>query len=86
MSRGEQLLAAGGQWLPELRLPAVVRTLVGPVEDVILAVTPISVVDLPTFRARCSWAASGSCHLCSSRLQYGQHTVHLGRDVPGQAL
>jgi len=44
-----------GQWLPELRLPAVVRM----------------------------------CHLCSSRLQCGQHTVRLGRDrrdrriVPG---
>ena len=40
--------------LPELRLPAIVRMLVGPAEDMILAVTPITVVNLHTFRARYS--------------------------------
>jgi CubicO group peptidase (beta-lactamase class C family) len=40
-----------GQWLPELASPAVVRTPAGPVDDVVPAVRPITVVDLLTFRA-----------------------------------
>ncbi len=38
-------------WLPELASPAVVRTPAGPVDDVVPAVRPITVVDLLTFRA-----------------------------------
>jgi CubicO group peptidase (beta-lactamase class C family) len=40
-----------GQWLPELASPAVVRTPAGPVDDVVPAARPITVVDLLTFRA-----------------------------------
>jgi CubicO group peptidase (beta-lactamase class C family) len=40
-----------GQWLPELASPAVVRTPAGPVDDVVPAVRPITVVDLLTFRS-----------------------------------
>ena len=39
------------RWLPELASPAVVRTPAGPVDDVVPAVRPITVVDLLTFRA-----------------------------------
>ena len=40
-----------GHWLPELAAPMVVRTPASPVDDVVPAVRPISVVDLLTFRA-----------------------------------
>ena len=40
-----------GQWLPELASPIVVRTPAGPVDDVVPAARPITVVDLLTFRA-----------------------------------
>ena len=40
-----------GQWLPELASPVVVRTPAGPVDDVVPAARPITVVDLLTFRA-----------------------------------
>lgn len=40
-----------GQWLPELASPSVVRTAAGPIDDVVPAVRPITVVDLLTFRA-----------------------------------
>jgi CubicO group peptidase (beta-lactamase class C family) len=40
-----------GQWLPELATPTVVRTPAGPVDDVVPAARPITVVDLLTFRA-----------------------------------
>ena len=40
-----------GQWLPELASPVVVRTPAGPVDDVVPAVRPITVIDLLTFRA-----------------------------------
>ena len=40
-----------GSWLPELSAPAVVRTPSGPVDDVVPALRPITVVDLLTFRA-----------------------------------
>jgi CubicO group peptidase (beta-lactamase class C family) len=40
-----------GKWLPELASPTVVRTPTGPVDDVVPAVRPITVVDLLTFRA-----------------------------------
>jgi CubicO group peptidase (beta-lactamase class C family) len=40
-----------GQWLPELASPMVVRTPAGPVDDVVPAVRPITVIDLLTFRA-----------------------------------
>jgi CubicO group peptidase (beta-lactamase class C family) len=40
-----------GQWLPELESPTVVRTPAGPVDDVVSAARPITVVDLLTFRA-----------------------------------
>jgi CubicO group peptidase (beta-lactamase class C family) len=40
-----------GQWLPELASPAVLRTPASPVDDVVPAVRPITVVDLLTFRA-----------------------------------
>jgi CubicO group peptidase (beta-lactamase class C family) len=40
-----------GQWLPELASPAVVRTPGSPVDDVVPAVRPITLVDLLTFRA-----------------------------------
>ena len=40
-----------GRWLPELASPVVVRTPTGPVDDVVPAVRPITVVDLLTFRA-----------------------------------
>ncbi|MEP6525766.1 MAG: serine hydrolase [Nocardioidaceae bacterium] len=40
-----------GHWLPELASPTVVRTPAGPVDDVIPAARPITVVDLLTFRA-----------------------------------
>jgi CubicO group peptidase (beta-lactamase class C family) len=39
------------QWLPELASPSVVRTPAGPIEDVVPAARPITVVDLLTFRA-----------------------------------
>jgi len=38
-------------WLPELASPVVLRTPAGPVDDVVPAVRPITVVDLLTFRA-----------------------------------
>jgi CubicO group peptidase (beta-lactamase class C family) len=38
-------------WLPELASPVVVRTPAGPVDDVVPAVRPITVLDLLTFRA-----------------------------------
>jgi CubicO group peptidase (beta-lactamase class C family) len=40
-----------GRWLPELASRTVVRTPGGPVDDVVPAVSPITVVDLLTFRA-----------------------------------
>jgi CubicO group peptidase (beta-lactamase class C family) len=40
-----------GHWLPELASPAVVRTPDSPVDDVVPAVRPITVIDLLTFRA-----------------------------------
>ena len=40
-----------GHWLPELASPVVVRTPASPVDDVVPAVRPITVVDLLTFRA-----------------------------------
>jgi CubicO group peptidase (beta-lactamase class C family) len=40
-----------GRWLPELASPAVVRTPASPVDDVVPALRPITVVDLLTFRA-----------------------------------
>jgi len=40
-----------GQWLPELASPSVVRTPASPVDDVVPAVRPITVLDLLTFRA-----------------------------------
>ena len=40
-----------GQWLPELASPSVVRTPASPVDDVVPAARPITVVDLLTFRA-----------------------------------
>jgi CubicO group peptidase (beta-lactamase class C family) len=40
-----------GHWLPELATPTVVRTPAGPVDDVVPAARPITVVDLLTFRA-----------------------------------
>jgi CubicO group peptidase (beta-lactamase class C family) len=40
-----------GQWLPELASPAVLRTPGGPVDDVVPAARPITVIDLLTFRA-----------------------------------
>src|SRR5689334_6371297 len=40
-----------GQWLPELASAAVVRTPGSPVDDVVPAVRPITLVDLLTFRA-----------------------------------
>jgi CubicO group peptidase (beta-lactamase class C family) len=40
-----------GHWLPELSAPAVVRTPSGPVDDVVAAARPVTVVDLLTFRA-----------------------------------
>src|SRR6516162_2673517 len=40
-----------GRWLPELASPVVVRTPASPVDDVVPAVRPITVVDLLTFRA-----------------------------------
>ena len=40
-----------GRWLPELASPVVVRTPAGPVDDVVPAVRPITVLDLLTFRA-----------------------------------
>src|SRR6266705_5251232 len=39
------------RWLPELASPAVVRTPAGPVDDVVPAIRPITVVDLLNFRA-----------------------------------
>jgi CubicO group peptidase (beta-lactamase class C family) len=39
------------QWLPELASPTVVRTPAGPVDDVVPAARPITVLDLLTFRA-----------------------------------
>jgi CubicO group peptidase (beta-lactamase class C family) len=39
------------QWLPELSSPSVVRTPAAPVDDVVPAARPITVVDLLTFRA-----------------------------------
>jgi CubicO group peptidase (beta-lactamase class C family) len=39
------------RWLPELASPSVVRTPASPVDDVVPAVRPITVVDLLTFRA-----------------------------------
>ncbi|WP_020573315.1 serine hydrolase domain-containing protein [Actinopolymorpha alba] len=39
------------KWLPELASPSVVRTPAGPVDDVVPAARPITVVDLLTFRA-----------------------------------
>ena len=39
------------RWLPELASPSVVRTPAGPVDDVVPAVRPITVLDLLTFRA-----------------------------------
>ena len=39
------------QWLAELAAPMVVRTPTGPVDDVVPAARPITVVDLLTFRA-----------------------------------
>jgi CubicO group peptidase (beta-lactamase class C family) len=39
------------QWLPELASPSVVRTPASPVDDVVPAARPITVVDLLTFRA-----------------------------------
>lgn len=40
-----------GQWLPELASPSVVRTPASPVDDVVPADRPITVLDLLTFRA-----------------------------------
>jgi CubicO group peptidase (beta-lactamase class C family) len=40
-----------GHWLPELASPSVVRTPASPVDDVVPAVRPITVVNLLTFRA-----------------------------------
>lgn len=40
-----------GRWLPELAAPVVVRTPGSPVDDVVPAARPITVVDLLTFRA-----------------------------------
>jgi CubicO group peptidase (beta-lactamase class C family) len=40
-----------GRWLPELAAPTVVRTPTSPVEDVVPAARPITVLDLLTFRA-----------------------------------
>jgi CubicO group peptidase (beta-lactamase class C family) len=40
-----------GHWLPELTTATVVRTPAGPVDDVVPAARPITVVDLLTFRA-----------------------------------
>ena len=40
-----------GTWLPELASPTVVRTPAGPVDDVVPATRPITVLDLLTFRA-----------------------------------
>ncbi len=42
---------AVGQWLPELASPSVVRKPAGPIEDVVPASRPITVLDLLTFRA-----------------------------------
>jgi len=39
-----------GRWLPELASPAVLRTPASPVDDVVPAVRPITVLDLLTFR------------------------------------
>jgi CubicO group peptidase (beta-lactamase class C family) len=39
------------RWLPELASPTVVRTPAGPVDDVVPAVRPITVLDLLSFRA-----------------------------------
>jgi CubicO group peptidase (beta-lactamase class C family) len=39
------------RWLPELASPSVVRTPAGPVDDVVPAVRPITVLDLLSFRA-----------------------------------
>ncbi|MFD4696684.1 serine hydrolase domain-containing protein [Streptomyces niveus] len=39
------------EWLPELASPMVVRTPAAPVDDVVLAVRPITVLDLLTFRS-----------------------------------
>lgn len=40
-----------GAWLPELASPMVVRTPAGPLDDVVPAVRPITVLDLLTFRS-----------------------------------
>ncbi|WP_314175377.1 serine hydrolase domain-containing protein [Streptomyces winkii] len=45
-----------GEWLPELASPVVVRTPSGPVEDVVPAARPITVLDLLTFRAGYGYA------------------------------
>jgi len=37
-----------GRWLPELASPTVVRTSASPADDVVPAVRPITVADLPT--------------------------------------
>jgi CubicO group peptidase (beta-lactamase class C family) len=42
---------AVGKWLPEIAEPSVVRTPAGPVDDVVPAVRPITVLDLLTNRA-----------------------------------
>ncbi|SCK19219.1 CubicO group peptidase, beta-lactamase class C family [Streptomyces sp. WMMB 322] len=45
-----------GEWLPELASPVVVRSPSGPVEDVVPASRPITVLDLLTFRAGYGYA------------------------------
>jgi CubicO group peptidase (beta-lactamase class C family) len=42
---------AVGRWLPEVASPSVVRTPASPIDDVVPAARPITVVDLLTFRA-----------------------------------
>jgi CubicO group peptidase (beta-lactamase class C family) len=48
------------RWLPELASRVVVRTPASPVDDVVPAVRPITVLDLLTFRAGYGWASDFS--------------------------
>ncbi|QUI34649.1 serine hydrolase domain-containing protein [Streptomyces alfalfae] len=48
-------------WLPELASPSVVRTPSSPVDDVVPAVRPITVLDLLTFRAGYGFPADFDC-------------------------
>lgn len=69
-----------GKWLPELASPSVVRTPASPVEDVVPAARPITVLDLLTSRA--GWGFASDFSLPAVQRLFTVQTD--GREVAGR--